>query len=313
MARKKTETSPLAAAAPSRRFRVQAWIGVMFILAIGGVAHVVWRYVAPDLAGEPRFVLTAEHVHATTQPPWIRTNVTEKALRDSNLVGRVSVLGNWDDLARRVKDAFEFQPWVARVNRITRTPPRDVHVELVYRKPVAAVESRDASGIAFMPIDESAVRLPEGDFTDAERRYLPRIAGVTGRPLVGDRWEDPRVVGGAKLASQLADIWGKLRLVEIIANIQSSPNGFDQRYRYEIVTSGGTRIVWGSTPGEELAGVESPFSQKRRRLIEYAEQHGKLESIEGPAVLDVRAEIVVTPRTARHKIRPAPANDTETK
>ena len=72
----------------------------------------------------------------------------------------------------------------------------------------------------FLPIDEHAVRLPEGDLSEAERRYLPRISGITGRPLVGDRWDDPRVVGGAKLAAQLADVWQKLRLVEIIADLQ---------------------------------------------------------------------------------------------
>jgi hypothetical protein len=109
------------------------------------------------------------------------------------------------------------------------------------------------------------------------------------------------VLGGAKLATQLADVWQQLRLVEIIANLQSPPHEEKQVYRYEIVTSGGTRILWGMTPGDESSGGEAPFVEKRKRLLDYATQHGKLESIDGPAVLDVRSDLVVTPRTARHK------------
>ena len=91
------------------------------------------------------------------------------------------------------------------------------------------------------------IRLPEDDLTEIERRYLPRISGITGRPLVGDVWDDPRVVGGAKIAAGLADVWQQLRLVEIIANPQSQTNGTSTSYAFEIVTSGGTRIVWGAT------------------------------------------------------------------
>jgi len=142
---------------------------------------------------------------------------------------------------------------------------------------------------------------------------LPRISGITGRPLVGDRWDDPRVIGGAKLAAQLADVWQKLRLVEIIADLQSSPRDEKPRYRYDMITSGGTRVVWGMTPGDEATTGESPFVQKRQRLIDYATQFGKLESIDGPAVLDVRSELVITPRTARNKRAAASDDETQTK
>jgi hypothetical protein len=223
------------------------------------------------------------------------------------------VLDDWDTLSRRVKDAFEFHPWVASVQRITRQLPSALEVELVYRKPVAAVESSDAGGVMFLPIDEHAVRLPEGDLSEAQRRRLPRISGIMGRPLVGDHWEDPRVVGGARLATQLADVWQKLRLVEIIADLESSPRDEKPRYRYDLVTSGGTRIVWGMIPGEEAAIGESPFVQKRQRLLDYATQFGKLESIDGPAVLDVRTDLVVTPRTARNKRAASTIDETQTK
>jgi hypothetical protein len=171
----------------------------------------------------------------------------------------------------------------------------------MYRRPVAAVESGDSSGVSFLPVDEFAVRLPEGDLTDAERRYLPRITGVTGRPLVGDTWNDPRVVGGAKLAMALGDIWQKLRLVEIISTLGSANNNDAQTYTYHIITSGGTRVVWGAAPGQENVTGESEFDLKRKRLVDYAAQYGQLESINGPEEIDVRGDIVIKPRTARKK------------
>jgi hypothetical protein len=143
------------------------------------------------------------------------------------------------------------------------------------------------------------VRLPDGDFTDVERRYLPRIAGITGRPLVGDTWVDDRVVGGAQLAAALADVWQQLRLVEILARGVPSSSDRNTASTFEIVTSGGTRIVWGSAPGKEASANESTAHEKRRRLLEYAAQHQHLDSINGPAELDIRNELVVKPRTAR--------------
>jgi hypothetical protein len=211
------------------------------------------------------------------------------------------VLDDWDTLSRRVKDAFEFHPWVASVERITKRLPAALEIELKYRCPLAAVESRDDSGVTFLPIDEHGVRLPEADLTDAERRYLPRISGVTGRPLVGDVWADPRVTGGVKLIAALNDVWQQLKLVEIMAALRSSSGNETPLYSFDIVTTGGTRIVWGAAPGQEGPVGELSCDEKRRRLVEYANEHGRLESIDGPAAIDVRSELVVTPRTARRK------------
>jgi hypothetical protein len=108
-------------------------------------------------------------------------------------------------------------------------------------------------------------------------------------------------VGGAKLAAALANDWERLRLVEILCAANPSSDERERVYTFEMVTSGGTRIVWGVAPGQETSAGESPLDQKRKRLLEYAAQHGRLESIEGPAKLDVRSELVVTPRTARAK------------
>ena len=300
MPRIKPETASLPVV-KVRRFRIRprVWACLAMLVGLGFAAHFLWVRTAPTVARDPQYILAAERIQITQPPTWIRSDIKTQVLRDSGLAGTVSVLDDWDTLTKRVKDAFELHPWVASVERITRRLPSSLDIELKYRRPIAAVESSDPSGVMFLPIDDHAVRLPEGDLTETERRYLPRVSGVTGRPRVGDVWDDPRVIGGAKLAAQLADVWQQLRLVEILASAQNSTRDDRPLYTFEIVTTGGTRIIWGATPGQESTSGDSPFTQKRQRLLDYAAQHGKLESIDGPAVLDVRSDVVVTPRTAR--------------
>jgi hypothetical protein len=292
------------------RLRPRVFVVLALLVGLGFALHFVWQRFSPTIGRHPQFRLTAENIHITPPPPWIRSDIKTEVLRDAGLAGNLSVLDEWDALAQRVRDAFEMHPWVASVERIAKRLPSALDVELKYRRPVAAVESMEASGVTFLPIDERAIRLPDADLSDVERGYLPRISGVTGRPLVGDAWEDPRVVGGAQLAAALADVWQKLRLVEIVSPPEPQVRNDARIYSFEIITSGGTRILWGATTGQETALGESPFGQKRQRLLDYAAQHGKLESIDGPASLDVRSDLVVTPRTARNK--PAAKNDTKT-
>jgi hypothetical protein len=315
MPRIKPETAAPPVEKASQRFRIRprVWACLAMLVGLGFAAHFLWLRTAPTVARNPQYVLAAERIQITPQPPWIRSDVKSQVLRDSGLAGNVSVLDDWDTLAKRIKDAFELHPWVASVERITRKLPSSLEIELKYRRPIAAVESSDLSGVMLLPIDDHAVRLPEGDLSDVERRYLPRVSGITGRPRVGDVWDDPRVVGGAKLAAQLADVWQQLRLVEILANPQNTSHEEKPLYSFEIVTTGGTRIIWGATPGQESSLGDSPFVQKRQRLLDYATQHGKLESIDGPAVLDVRSDVVVTPRTARNKPAASKADATQTK
>jgi hypothetical protein len=274
------------------------WITLIALFGLGYGANLLWRHYLPVVAQHPQYRLTADNIHIPPPPPWIRSDIKSEALRDAGLLDSLSVLDDWDTTLRRVKDAFEFHPWVASVESISKRVPAALDVRLVYRRPIAAVETNDTSGITFLPIDEKAVRLPEGDFTEVERRYLPRIAGVTGRPLVGDAWVDSRVVGGARVAAALADIWQQLRLVEILAQLESGKPA-ESACSFEIVTSGGTRILWGAAPGLEATANESTVEEKRKRLLAYAAQHDHLDSIDGPAVLDIRTDVKVTPRTAR--------------
>jgi len=202
---------------------------------------------------------------------------------------------------------------VAHVRSIRKRLPAALDVELEYRRPVAAVETSDGRSLTLTPIDMDGVRLPEADFTELERSYLPRIVGTTRRPLAGEPWDDPSILGAARLAAGLADIWQQLRLVQIMPAAEPRSRKDERFYSYEILTSGGTHIVWGAAPSEELPTGESTFAAKRQRLVDYAAEHGLLDSIDGPAQLDVRHDLIVVPRTARRKPATDEAEKTETK
>jgi hypothetical protein len=293
--------------------RPKVWAGALLLATLALGSHLAWRHFAPAVARHPQYQITAERIHLTPPPPWIRSDVKLEVLRDAGLVGTVSVLDAPDTLVSRLQTAFEFHPWVASVLQIRKRLPAAIEIDVEYRRPVAAVETADGRGILLTPIDVLGTRLPEEDFTDLERRYLPRISSTSHRPLIGDTWEDPRVIGAARLAAGLADVWQQLRLVQILPATQPSDQGEEQVYSFEIITSGGTRIVWGAAPNQESAAGESPFATKRERLLGYAAQHGQLDSIDGPARLDVRTELVVTPRTARRKSADAPDKPVDTK
>jgi hypothetical protein len=314
MARIKPSSSTLPE--PGKRFlpvRPRTLVGIVLFIGLGIGANMLWQRSKPVVAGSAQYLITADNIHITTPPPWIRSDIKADALRDIGLSQPISVLDDWSALAERIKNAFEFHPWVASVERISKGLPSSLTVDLIYRRPVAAVESSDSDGVAFLPVDEHAIRLPEGDLTDAERRYLPRISGITGRPLVGDHWDDARVDGGAKLAAALADVWQQLQLVEILANVGPPAANGQRQCSFEIVTTGGTTIVWGAAPGMEAANSELTCDQKRTHLLQFGAQQGGLDSVDGPERLDVRRELVVTPRTARNMAETNASDTTQTK
>jgi hypothetical protein len=281
------------------RFRPKIWAGLFLIALFGVCGQLLWRQQAANIARHPQYQLTADAVQITPPPAWVRSDIKSEALRDAGLPGNLSLLDDWDTIVQRLRQAFEFHPWVASVQRITRRLPNSLQIELEYRRPLAAVASSGPGGITLSPVDVAAVRLPEADLTDAELSYLPRISNVAGRPMLGDTWEDPRVVGGVKLASALYDVWRQLGLVEILPSPHPFVLGESRYYSYEIVTNGGTRVLWGAAPGEETSAGESPFADKRQRLMEFAAASGRLDAIDGPASVDVRKELVVVPRTAK--------------
>lgn len=290
-------------AAPRARriFSPQLMATALLLLAVGVGARFGWEHLRDSLARSGRYQLTAETIFVVPaqQPPWIRSDVKGEVLRDANLSGSASLLDDPQELHQRLVGAFEVHPWIEEVEKIEFVGPQRIEIHLRYREPVAVVQgSRDASFAEYLLVDTFATRLPDGDLSDVEKSYMPRLVGVEGRPLVGEPWTDARVLGGVRLAARLRPVWERYRLMEIVPAPVPDIIRSQRYFTYSLRTTGGTTIRWGGAPDMEPPG-ESPFKEKLERLARYIEEYGPLDSVTGPEEIDVRHQTTVKMRVAQ--------------
>jgi hypothetical protein len=299
MAKRNNAAGPAVQTSGLIRLRPHVLIGIAVMLGAGYCGYLAWQTHVPAVRQHPSYRITADRIHITTPPPWIRSDIRREVLRDLEPLAEQSLLDGGAPLAR-LKEAFEYHPWVASVERVSKQLPTGIQIDLTYRKPTTAIEVVGQQGTELLVADATSVRLPEADLTEVERRYLPRITGIAEVPPVGQRWTDPRIVSGIRLAMGLGDAWGELRLVEIVPRPDDGLSTDPTATCFHILSSGGTRIVWGAAPGEEPA-QESPFAAKLERLQSYAKQFGNLDTIWGPEEIDVRNDLHVQRRADRRK------------
>ena len=266
--------------------------------------HRCWLHYAPSVIHRPRYLVSGQRITISPPPEWITTDIRGEVVRNAGLDGQLSILD--DDFVPAIRSAFLLHPWVKSVDRIIKSYPPAVQVDLSYRCPVGVVEMSGPSGAELLPVDKLGIRLPASGLPEIRKRSLPRIGNIVGRPAEGQKWDDPRVAGAANLADQLADLWQQLYLVDIIPSARPEIHGEHRYFIFNLVTRGGTRIVWGAAPKTGPPG-EAGFATKLKRLKQCAQRCGPLDSVRGPAVVDIRQGLVVTPRTA-HKT-PATAKE----
>lgn len=283
-------THPLA----RRRFLAGTVLAVIALCTLGGRA--VWEFVGPTVIGRDRYLLRVDKVIISDLPEWTVADVRGQVIQNSGLAGRLSVLDK--DFSTKIASAFELHPWVESVKQITKRPPAGVFVELVYRRPVAVIEAPYGESSQLLPIDAHAILLPPDDVPLIRRSYLPRITGILNQPPAGQRWDDPRVAGAIDLAVRMSDDWDALSLVEISPSARPEIQPDRRYFVYDMVTRGGTRIVWGAPPMEGVPG-EDDFAVKLGRLKQCVAQYAALDWTQWPAIVDVRRGTAVTPRTAK--------------
>jgi hypothetical protein len=270
------------------------------VLAAAFAARAIWLQVRSDVFRGAQYQLTLHDIETTPIPSWIRSDVKAEALRDGSLDEPLPLTD--DDLSERIAKAFALHPWVASVTRVSKRYPAGATVELVYRRPVAMVEVPDG----LYPVDIHGVLLPSGDFTAAEARDYPRIAGVSSQPFgpVGTPWNDPHVTGGAKIAAQLAQVWKVLGLYQI-RPLQQQIKLNNAEMQFELVTRGGATIAWGSTPGQELP-AEPTAAEKIARLKKLSAAHGSFDDAARNLKLDLRTNARAAdeiPSALEHRVR----------
>jgi hypothetical protein len=156
----------------------------------------------------------------------------------------------------------------------------------------------ETAGGALLPVDKTGSHLPADDVPLIRRQYLPRITGIVGQPPVGQRWEDQRVQGAVEIVGHLSEVWESLHLTAITPRARPEIRGERQFFVYDLVTRGGTQIIWGASPHAAAPG-EAPFLVKLERLRKCVEQYGPLDSVKAPGTVDVRGELHVEPRMVK--------------
>jgi hypothetical protein len=250
-------------------------------LGIGG--YYVWRVYGDQILAQGGGRLTADSIHVSQPPEWIRSDVKSEAM----LAGSLADLNiRQEDLTLRVAQAFSMHSWVAKVKRVSKRHPDRIFVEVVYRRPAAIVEYENDT---FLVVDTEGVLLPSDNFTSDDAAKYPRISAADTAPVgpAGTLWGDARIHSGAQLAAALQRHWRKLGLYRIVAYRGQRDRTGRRIPHFELQTRQKTTILWGQAPGEELAG-EPDTDHKVAHLLELVRQKGSLDNASPDGAIDLR-------------------------
>jgi len=215
--------------------------------------------------GEIRFLGT---------PSWVGDSVVAH-------LGRVAsrqVQGSSPDRGQLmgIHDALERSGWFESVTRVQRTASGDIEVEATFLQPIATV--RDAFGEVV--IGPGGQPLPEG------------IQIEQGTHIIGIRSPRENRPSRAQRRWPGDDMQAALRLHRVLSNqpwadqIEAIDVGdFDRTGKLTLQTTMGTRIVWGSPPGEETP-LETLADRKLFRLDSGYRTHGRID-MNTPQELDL--------------------------
>lgn len=244
---------------------------------------VVWQDVNQHVFDSDDYWLRRGDIQMTPLPRWIHSDVRAQVLRNASLDEPLSIME--PGLSQKIAEAFAMHPWVAHVDEVRIGYPAKADVALKYRKPVLMVEV--AGGL--LPTDRDGVLLPSGDFSPVEAARYPRLVGFETYPLgpVGTPWGDNRVTAAAEIVDCLGDEWHGLKLDRIApADTRAAPLGRSNPTAFELITRGGTRVLWGRAPSQAPPGSPSA-AEKVARLVQYVERYGSLEGPQGPQQIDL--------------------------
>jgi hypothetical protein len=263
----------------------------LFLLAICVAVIVLYPYARnwlPDPEALPDYRVPARDIHVSTPNRWVPQDLVTQVVRHAALPEHLSLLDG--DLVARLAAAFAEHPWVARVVSVRASRDAGIVVDLEYRAPVLMVETTRGA----YPVDLAGVLLPPADFSAAEVGRFPHLRNVRTQPAgpAGVPWGDIVVLGGARLANTVAPgqdltrYWDRFQLEAIEAPHPGQAHADLADLTYELLTRGGSRIVWGRPPGSD--DLEPPPSQKLARLEQYLSRYGSFDAPHGPYRIDIR-------------------------
>ena len=269
------------------------WLLQPTVLLLLSCSVAAWVFVPklgvrlPDLHNDRQYRLATSQIKITPPPHWVPHDLAEQAVRRAGLPDELSLLD--PEVTRRVAAAFELNPWVKGQVRVSTSVPARMHVDLVYREPVAMVRVTQRGKIGLFPIDADGTLLPSADFAPAEIAKYPVIENVSVPPgsAAGTVWKDAGVLGAARLAVELKPFWEQFGFQSILTPTNSDRKLAWDDLSLQLSTRGGSRVIWGRPPGAKHPG-ELPADKKIERIKFYLRHHGPFDSsTHGPFEYDI--------------------------
>jgi hypothetical protein len=197
--------------------------------------------------------------------------------------------------------ALDASGWFARDIQVRRFAENNIRVRGEWRVPFAAVRVNDRDHL----VTSAGELLPLAYNAGGAGPSIPVVTSSQFGPpeneargfAYGKRWRGGDVPASLALIAELKRAFGATpRIMKQIAGVDC--RDFNSRGRLAIITDTGSRIVWGSAPGEEKPG-EARAAEKIARLVDLSgrpDSRGRIDagarqiSIFGPHVyIDVPA------------------------
>lgn len=196
-------------------------------------------------------------------PPWLSPDWAA-SVPDPLVSGPANLFD--EDLASRVRSAYEASPWIESVCSVRKEFPDRLRVRLRVRTPLAAVPCDGK----LLLVDGHGVRLPKAYSSVPDFGFRLRVVeGIASPPpATGAPWASPPLRAGLAVAATLLGS-GRKRL-DRIARIDVSRVGRSGTPgRTEILlyaAEGGGPIEWGCANPDQRFGLEIPVERKLENL-----------------------------------------------
>jgi len=196
-------------------------------------------------------------------------------------------------LTERLAERFRRSGWVKDVRWVRKYADGTVRVSCEFRRPIGMVQTREG----FIPVDIEGYRLPEV-YDRLSPGWIMITGVVSAPPPPGSRWDDGDVRAGVRLTAMLFEQPWASRITAIdVSNYHGRRD--PARHHIVLATQQGTRIRWGSAPGEE---IEEPTAAEKIRNIE---QQLRMDSARAWVDVSVFPDKVIAPAGPQATMRVA--------
>lgn len=295
---------------------ILSMVGPIALLLTG---YLGWRFYGAKALDSTYYALKKENIHISDPPPWLRSDVVAEVFSESGLermsllddqtsavIAKAFDTHPWVRKTHRVQRMaagqimvnLEFRQPIAMVHCLSDVPSQESAPSGASSDLPSGLSSSAGAGASgaegvvapdgagqesFLPVDTEGVLLPTKDFSQADIANYLLIYGrnikAVDYPRVGMVLNDSQVQEAIMLARLVEPLRanGQLKLSSIY--VYPSGASVRSRWKLELTTKGGPRILWGSPPGKEASG-EPTANAKLKRLVELARDPKRIGSAE---------------------------------